>query len=139
MVIVAQRHSRLAVIQLAVVDPGIPLPKRIKIIAAVIGVVLWAASLRRYATTSSTGRSSRRAFCLYVRNQHQRSQRVFKPVFQPEIVLIALAYTAMAVLLWTRLRRSIFQSRGVILSLLPCFMAYSASDRHEYVYQKQAV
>lgn len=39
-------------------------PKRIKIIAAVIGVVLWAALWRRCATTSSTVRSSRRAFCL---------------------------------------------------------------------------
>ncbi len=40
-----------------------------------------------------------------VRNQHQRSQRVFKPVFQPEnCAYRALAYTAVAVLLWTRLR-----------------------------------
>ncbi len=39
-------------------------PKRIKIIAAVIGVVLWAASLAALCYYVIYSRSSRRAFCL---------------------------------------------------------------------------
>ncbi len=66
------------------VDPGIPLPKRIKIIAAVIGVVLWAASLAALCYYVIYGQELAERSVCDVRNQHQRSQRVFKPVFQPE-------------------------------------------------------
>ncbi|MFO6427987.1 hypothetical protein ACLBOM_34685 [Escherichia coli] len=60
--------------------------------------------------------------------------------FSLKIVLIALAYTAMAVLLWTRLRPVYIPKpwRHIVL-FCPALWLDSASDRHEYVYRKQAV
>ncbi|MGA4538209.1 phosphoethanolamine transferase CptA [Citrobacter braakii] len=80
-------------------------PNHIRIIAAVIGVVLWASSLA--------------ALCYYVIYEQEFSQSVLYVMFETnaneaseylsqyfslKIVLIALAYTAVAILLWTRLR-----------------------------------
>ncbi len=99
-------------------------PKRIKIIAAVIGVVLWAASLAALCYYVIYGQEFSQSvlFVMFETNTNEASEYLSQ-YFSLKIVLIALAYTAVAVLLWTRLRRSIFQSRGVMLSLLPCFMA----------------
>ncbi|HAK5377182.1 TPA: phosphoethanolamine transferase CptA [Salmonella enterica] len=80
-------------------------PERIKIIAAVIGMVLWATSLA--------------ALCYYIIYGHEFSQSVLFVMFETNtseaseylsqylslnIVLVTLAYTAVAALLWTRLR-----------------------------------
>lgn len=84
---------------------GIPLSKRIKIIAAVIGVVLWAASLAALCYYVIYGQEFSQSvlFVMFETNTNEASEYLSQ-YFSLKIVLIALAYTAVAVLLWTRLR-----------------------------------
>lgn len=116
-------------------------PKRIKIIAAVIGVVLWAASLAALCYYVIYGQEFSQSvlFVMFETNTNEASEYLSQ-YFSLKIVLIALAYTAVAVLLWTRLRYGLY-SKAVALCCLfcPALWLDSASDRHEYVYQKQAV
>lgn len=99
-------------------------PKRIKIIAAVIGVVLWAASLA--------------ALCYYVIYGQEFSQSVLFVMFETntneaseylsQYFSLKLCLSRWPIRRWQfccghACARSIFQSRGVMLSLLPCFMA----------------
>ena len=99
-------------------------PKRIKIIAAVIGVVLWAASLAALCYYVIYGQEFSQSvlFVMFETNTNEASEYLSQ-YFSLKIVLIALAYTAVAVHCGIACARSIFQSRGVMLSLLPCFMA----------------
>ena len=80
-------------------------PKRIKIIAAVIGVVLWAASLAALCYYIIYGQEFSQSvlFVMFETNTNEASEYLSQ-YFSLKIVLIALAYTAVAVLLWTRLR-----------------------------------
>lgn len=80
-------------------------PKRIKIIAAVIGVVLWAASLAALCYYVIYGQEFSQSvlFVMFETNTNEASEYLSQ-YFSLKIVLIALAYTAVAVLLWTRLR-----------------------------------
>ncbi|MCV5598301.1 phosphoethanolamine transferase CptA, partial [Escherichia coli] len=78
---------------------------RIKIIAAVVGIILWATSLA--------------AFCYYFIYGHEFSQSVlfvmfetnakeageyFSQYFSLKLLFISLVYTTVSVFLWTRLR-----------------------------------
>ncbi|EGD0865518.1 DUF1705 domain-containing protein, partial [Escherichia coli] len=80
-------------------------PDRIKIIAAVVGFILWGTSLA--------------ALCYYFLYGHEFSQSVlfvmfetnareageyFSQYFSLKLLLISLVYTAVSVFLWTRLR-----------------------------------
>ena len=80
-------------------------PKRIRIIAAVIGVVLWAASLAALCYYIIYGQEFSQSvlFVMFETNTNEASEYLSQ-YFSLKIVLIALAYTAVAVLLWTRLR-----------------------------------
>lgn len=80
-------------------------PKRIKIIAAVIGVVLWTASLAALCYYVIYGQEFSQSvlFVMFETNTNEASEYLSQ-YFSLKIVLIALAYTAVAVLLWTRLR-----------------------------------
>ncbi len=74
-------------------------PGRIRVIAAVIGVVLWAASLAAlsYYVIYEIG------FVMFETNANEASEYLSQ-YFSLKIVLVALAYTVAAILLWTRLR-----------------------------------
>ena len=80
-------------------------PNRIRIIAAVIGVVLWAASLAALSYYVIYGQEFSQSvlYVMFETNANEASEYLSQ-YFSLKIVLIALAYTAMAILLWTRLR-----------------------------------
>ena len=116
-------------------------PKRIKIIAAVIGVVLWAASLAALCYYVIYGQEfiAERSVC-DVRNQHQRSQRVFKPVFQPEnCAYRAGLYGGGSSAMDTPAPGLYSKAVALCCLFCPALWLDSASDRHGRVYQKQAV
>ncbi|STL72034.1 inner membrane protein [Escherichia coli] len=99
-------------------------PKRIKIIAAVIGVVLWAASLAALCYYVIYGQEFSQSvlFVMFETNTNEASEYLSQ-YFSLKIVLIALAIRRWQFCCGHACARSIFQSRGVMLSLLPCFMA----------------
>eukprot|EP01084_Bolivina_argentea_P190318 327107_1 len=75
-----------------------------------------------------------------VRNQHQRSQRVFKPVFQPEnCAYRAGLYGGGSSAVDTPAPGLYSKAVALCCLFCPALWLDSASDRHEYVYQKQAV
>ncbi|EDP8595464.1 phosphoethanolamine transferase CptA, partial [Salmonella bongori] len=80
-------------------------PNRIRIIAAVIGVVLWAASLAALSYYVIYGQEFSQSvlFVMFETNANEASEYLSQ-YFSLKIVLVALAYTAAAILLWTRLR-----------------------------------
>ncbi|EMC3653000.1 MULTISPECIES: phosphoethanolamine transferase CptA [Citrobacter] len=80
-------------------------PNRIRIIAAVIGMVLWAASLAALSYYVIYGQEFSQSvlYVMFETNANEASEYLSQ-YFSLKIVLIALAYTAIAILLWTRLR-----------------------------------
>lgn len=80
-------------------------PNRIRVIAAVIGVVLWAASLAALSYYVIYGQEFSQSvlFVMFETNANEASEYLSQ-YFSLKIVLVALAYTAAAILLWTRLR-----------------------------------
>ncbi|MDG5477558.1 phosphoethanolamine transferase CptA [Citrobacter freundii] len=80
-------------------------PNRIRIIAAVIGIVLWAASLAALSYYVIYGQEFSQSvlYVMFETNANEASEYLSQ-YFSLKIVLIALAYTAIAILLWTRLR-----------------------------------
>ena len=80
-------------------------PNRIRIIAAVIGVVLWAASLAALSYYVIYGQEFSQSvlYVMFETNANEASEYLSQ-YFNLKIVFIALAYTAVAILLWTRLR-----------------------------------
>lgn len=116
-------------------------PKRIKIIAAVIGVVLWAASLAALCYYVIYGQEFSQSvlFVMFETNTNEASEYLSQ-YFSLKIVLIALAYTAVAVSAVDTPAPGLY-SKAVALCCLFCPTLWldSASDRHEYVYQKQAI
>lgn len=98
-------------------------PKRIKIIAAVIGVMLWAASLAALCYYVIYGQEFSQSvlFVMFETNTNEASEYLSQ-YFSLKIVLIALPIRRWQFCCGRACARSIFQSRGVISSLLPCFM-----------------
>ncbi|MEG1421317.1 MULTISPECIES: phosphoethanolamine transferase CptA [Citrobacter] len=80
-------------------------PNRIRIIAAVIGIVLWAASLAALSYYVIYGQEFSQSvlYVMFETNANEASEYLSQ-YFSLKIVFIALAYTAVAILLWTRLR-----------------------------------
>lgn len=80
-------------------------PNRIRIIAAVTGVMLWAASLAALSYYVIYGQEFSQSvlYVMFETNANEASEYLSQ-YFSLKIVLIALAYTVMAILLWTRLR-----------------------------------
>ncbi|HGW6106126.1 TPA: phosphoethanolamine transferase CptA [Citrobacter werkmanii] len=80
-------------------------PNRIRAIAAVIGIMLWAASLAALSYYVIYGQEFSQSvlYVMFETNANEASEYLSQ-YFSLKIVLIALAYTAMAILLWTRLR-----------------------------------
>lgn len=80
-------------------------PGRIRLIAAVIGVVLWAASLAALSYYVIYGQEFSQSvlFVMFETNANEASEYLSQ-YFSLKIVLVALAYTVAAILLWTRLR-----------------------------------
>lgn len=80
-------------------------PSRIRAIAAVIGVVLWATSLAALSYYVIYGQEFSQSvlFVMFETNANEASEYLSQ-YFTLKIVLVALAYTAVAILLWTRLR-----------------------------------
>ena len=80
-------------------------PNRIRVIAAVIGVMLWAASLAALSYYVIYGQEFSQSvlYVMFETNANEASEYLSQ-YFSLKIVLIALAYTAGAILLWTRLR-----------------------------------
>lgn len=80
-------------------------PNRIRIIAAIIGVVLWAASLAALSYYVIYGQEFSQSvlYVMFETNANEASEYLSQ-YFSLKIVFIALAYTAVAILLWTRLR-----------------------------------
>ncbi|ECW1122383.1 phosphoethanolamine transferase CptA [Salmonella enterica] len=78
---------------------------RIRVIAAVIGVVLWAASLAALSYYVIYGQEFSQSvlFVMFETNANEASEYLSQ-YFSLKIVLVALAYTVAAILLWTRLR-----------------------------------
>ncbi len=96
---------------------------RIRVIAAVIGVVLWAASLAALGLLRNLRAGSRkRAVCNDVEtnaNEASETEYLESQYFSLKIVLVALAYAVAAILLWTS-RPVYIPSPGVIWCRLPC-------------------
>ncbi|HGY3718522.1 phosphoethanolamine transferase CptA [Citrobacter sp. Res13-Sevr-PEB04-36] len=80
-------------------------PNRIRIIAAVIGVMLWAASLAALSYYVIYGQEFSQSvlYVMFETNANEASEYLSQ-YFSLKIVFVALAYTAVAILLWTRLR-----------------------------------
>lgn len=80
-------------------------PGHIRVIAAVIGVVLWAASLAALSYYVIYGQEFSQSvlFVMFETNANEASEYLSQ-YFSLKIVLVALAYTVAAILLWTRLR-----------------------------------
>lgn len=84
---------------------GLSVSGRIRVIAAVIGVVLWAASLAALSYYVIYGQEFSQSvlFVMFETNANEASEYLSQ-YFSLKIVLVALAYTVAAILLWTRLR-----------------------------------
>lgn len=126
--------------------PAFLFPKRIKIIAAVIGVVLWAASLAALCYYVIYGQEFSQSvlFVMFETNTNEASeylsQRVFKPVFQPEnCAYRAGLYGGGSSAVDTPAPGLYSKAVALCCLFCPTLWLDSASDRHEYVYQKQAI
>jgi heptose-I-phosphate ethanolaminephosphotransferase len=80
-------------------------PQRTRIIAAAIGVVLWAASIAAlgYYVVYGQEFSQSVLFVMFETNANEASEYLSQ-YFSLKLLLITLAYTLVAILLWTRLR-----------------------------------
>ncbi|WP_414165341.1 phosphoethanolamine transferase CptA [Superficieibacter sp. BNK-5] len=80
-------------------------PQRTRIIAAVIGVVLWASSIAvlSYYVIYGQEFSQSVLFVMFETNASEASE-YFSQYFSLKLVLVAVAYTAVTILLWSRLR-----------------------------------
>lgn len=80
-------------------------PQRTRIIAAVIGVILWAASVAAlgYYVVYGQEFSQSVLFVMFETNASEASEYLSQ-YFSIKLLLITLAYTLGAILLWTRLR-----------------------------------
>ncbi|AST71289.1 hypothetical protein BFG07_23155 [Kosakonia cowanii] len=80
-------------------------PRYTRAIAAAIGVVLWATSLSMLSYYVIYGQEFSQSvlFVMFETNTHEASEFLGQ-YFSLKLVLIALAYTAGAIFLWTRLR-----------------------------------
>ncbi|HFZ8996782.1 TPA: phosphoethanolamine transferase CptA [Citrobacter freundii] len=85
--------------------PVLLFPSRIRIIAAAIGIILWAASLTALSYYVIYGQEFSQSvlFIMFESNMNEASEYIGQ-YFSLKIVLVTLAYTAVAILLWTRLR-----------------------------------
>jgi len=85
--------------------PVILFPNRIRLIAAVIGVVLWATSLAALSYFVIYGQEFSQSvlFVMFESNANEASEYLSQ-YFSLKIILVALVYTAVAIFLWTRLR-----------------------------------
>lgn len=86
--------------------------------------MLWAASLAALCYYVIYGQEFSQSvlFVMFETNTNEASEYLSQ-YFSLKIVLIALAYTAMAVLLWTRLRPVYIPKPWRYIVSLPCFMA----------------
>jgi Predicted membrane-associated, metal-dependent hydrolase len=80
-------------------------PGKTRIIAAVVGVVLWAASLATlcYFVIYKQEFSQSVLFVMFESNANEASEYLSQ-YFSLKIILTAIAYTAVAIFLWTRLK-----------------------------------
>ena len=80
-------------------------PKQTRIIGAIIGVVLWAASLAAISYFLIYGQEFSQSvlFVMFETNTNEAGE-FLSQYFSLKIVLVALVYTAIAIVLWTRLR-----------------------------------
>lgn len=80
-------------------------PDKTRLIGAAIGVVLWAASLAAISYYVIYGQEFSQSvlFVMFETNTNEAGE-FFSQYFSLKIVLVALVYTAIAILLWTRLR-----------------------------------
>ncbi|WP_202302550.1 phosphoethanolamine transferase CptA [Dryocola clanedunensis] len=80
-------------------------PDRTRIIAAVLGIVLWAASLAAlgYYVVYGQEFSQSVLFVMFETNASEASEFISQ-YFSLKLLLVALAYTAVVIFLWTRLR-----------------------------------
>lgn len=85
--------------------PVLLFPNRTRIIAAIIGVVLWAASLAALSYFVIYGQEFSQSvlFVMFESNANEASEYLSQ-YFSMKIILVALVYTAVAIFLWTRLR-----------------------------------
>ncbi|MGL5603377.1 MAG: phosphoethanolamine transferase CptA [Silvania sp.] len=85
--------------------PVLLFPNRTRIIAAIIGVVLWAASLAALSYFVIYGQEFSQSvlFVMFESNANEASEYLSQ-YFSLKIILVALVYTAVAIFLWTRLR-----------------------------------
>jgi len=85
--------------------PLLLLPRYTRVLAAIIGVVLWAASLSMlgYYVIYRQEFSQSVLFVMFETNANEASEFLGQ-YFSLKLILIALAYTAGALFLWTRLR-----------------------------------
>ena len=80
-------------------------PKHTRIIGAIIGIVLWGASLAAISYYVIYGQEFSQSvlFVMFETNTNEAGE-FFSQYFSLKIVLVALVYTAIAIALWTRLR-----------------------------------
>ncbi len=131
-----KRSAGFATVQLTVADPGLSVSCRIRVIAAVIGVVLWAASLAALSYYVIYGQEFSQSvlFVMFETNANEASEYLSQ-YFSLKIVLVAPAYTVAAILLWTRLRPVYIPSPALSGVVCPAVRADPPSHRDEYLYQ----
>nr|WP_318384526.1 phosphoethanolamine transferase CptA [uncultured Enterobacter sp.] len=85
--------------------PLLLFPQRTRAIAAVIGVVLWITSLSALCYFVIYGQEFSQSvlFVMFESNANEASEYLSQ-YFSVKLVLVALAYTAVSIFLWTRLR-----------------------------------
>ena len=85
--------------------PVLLLPKYTRLLAAVIGVVLWASSVAALSYFVIYGQEFSQSvlFVMFESNKNEASEYIGQ-YFSLKLVLVTLIYTAVAIFLWTRLR-----------------------------------
>lgn len=80
-------------------------PNRIRTIAAVLGVILWAASIAALSYYVIYGQEfSQSVLYVMFESNANEAREYLSQYFTLKLLLVALAYTAAAIFLWTRLR-----------------------------------
>ena len=126
--------------------PILLFPDRVRIIAAVVGIILWGTSLAALCYYLIYGHEFSQSviFIMFETNTNEASEYLSQ-YFSLKIALIALAYTTVAVLLCCCVAVDAstlsLYTKAVALCCLFCPALWfdSASNYHEYIYQKQAV
>ncbi|EIL1430049.1 TPA: phosphoethanolamine transferase CptA [Escherichia coli] len=96
-------------------------PDRIKIIAAVVGIILWATSLAAFCYYLIYGHEfSQSALFVMFETNAKEAGEYFSQYFSFKLLFISLVYTAVSVFLWTRLCPVYIPSpwRGIVSFLL---------------------